>query len=442
MKLPFRQGIVKYAVNNDKIPNFLYTDKRENYVSLIATSSKVTITFADNDVDYLFDERETTSYAWGPFDRNVSYWMYWDLDLLTAKRTFGSTLLQPLISEEIPANPQNDQHWFNLSDNYLHTNTGYKKLNKNCMYVWDEQLSHWSHKIRLFAGTYLNSNIVASPLSSQVGVFDNCDAGYILYNDFDSPTKKARNDGTYKFLTSTSHFYDTKSLTTTISLDSIVNYGKASSNIQKYKLVKNDNVDNHISIASHDDLTLATAIGIIDVNLSKDDIGIIITKSYITNNDWNFEESPSSPIYLSVNGAFSTIPPLSGFIQQVGYIVSNNTVYIDTTYQIIYHDVITTTKSMPVTIDINSGKFYTSLTSNDEVDSSIFYNLYGNIYKQPIPNNIWTIAHNSHIQQFLVQVYDSRGFNIVPNNIRKVNDHIFEVEFSKKTQGTALVFLF
>jgi hypothetical protein len=317
MKLPFRQGIVLYTTNNDKVPNFLYTDKRENYVSLIASSSPVTITFADGNDNYLYDERETTKYAWGSFDKNIKYWMYWDLDLLTAKRTFGSTILEPLVSDSVPENPQNDQHWFNLADNYTISNGNYKKLYKNTMYVWDESLQHWSHKLRLFSGIYLNGNIDAYPLASQVGLTTQCIAGYILYDNSDSPTKAARDDGSYKFLTSESHFYDTKSLTTTISLDAITNYGKASENIEQYKLVKISS-DNSISIASHDDLTLSPAIGFVNEKILKDDVGIIITNSYIINESWSFTDAPSSPIYLVTNGNFSTTPPLSGFIQQIG----------------------------------------------------------------------------------------------------------------------------
>lgn len=446
MKLPFRQGIVKYTLNNDKIPTFLYTDRRDKYVSLIANINHVLITFAHNDTDYLYEETLTVNNAWGPFDRDIKYWMYWDLDVRTGKRTFGSTTLEPVVSDIIPENPDHNQHWFNLADNVIVTydNTlqrnNYRKLSKNSIYVWDDESNHWTQKIRLFAGTYKNSDIIASPLSSQVGIFENCYAGFILYDDTDTPTQQARIDGTYKFLTSESHFADSKSLTTTVSLEPVFHYGKASENIAKYSLISLDG-ENSFKKASSGDTTLSPAIGVIEHDVNSGDSCAIVTNTYIINDAWDFTDEPSTPLYLTVTG-FSTTPPLSGFIQQIGFVVSSNTVYIDTTYQIIYHDVIYTTKSMPVNIDIFSGKLYTSLIDSADSTSYITYDLYSTVYKQPIPNNTWTISHNSHLPNFLVQTYDGRGNYQVPDNIKRKSDNIIEVVFSKKTQGTALVFLF
>jgi hypothetical protein len=446
MKLPFRQGIVKYTLNNDKIPTFLYTDRRDKYVSLIANINHVLITFAHNDTDYLYEETLTTNNAWGPFDRDIKYWMYWDLDVRTGKRTFGSTKLEPIVSETIPETPEHDQHWFNLSDNVVVSfdnelnRNKYRKLSKNSIYVWDGENNHWTQKIRLFAGTYKNTDIVASSLSSQVGIFEQCHAGFILYDDTDSPTQQARVDGTYKFLTSESHFHDTKSLTTTVSLDQIFHYGTSSENISKYSLVSFDG-QNSFKTASSDDITLSPAIGIIENDVISGDICAIVTNTYVIDDSWNFTDEPSTPIYLASSG-FSTTPPLSGFIQQVGFVVSSNTVYIDTTYQIIYHDVIHTTKAMPVNIDIVTGKLYTSLIDSADSSSSISYDLYSTVYKQPVPNTTWTISHNSHLPNFLVQTYDDRNNYQVPDNIKRISAKIIEVTFSKKTSGTALVFLF
>jgi len=446
MKLPFRQGIVKYTLNNDKIPTFLYTDRRDKYVSLIANINHVLIAFAHNDTDYLFEETLTTNNAWGPFDRDVKYWMYWDLDVRTGKRTFGSTTLEPIVSDTIPESPEHNQHWFNLSDNViitydndLHRNN-YRKLSKNSVYIWDSENNHWSQKIRLFAGTYKNSDIVASSLSSQVGLFVPCSAGFIQYDDTDTPTQQARVDGTYKFLTSESHFVESKSLTTTVSLEPIFHYGTASENISKYSLVSVDG-QNSFKRASSADASLSPAIGIIENDITMGDKCVIVTNTYIINDSWNFTDEPSTPLYLTTNG-FSTTPPLAGFIQQIGFVVSTNTVYIDTTYQIIYHDVIQTTKAMPVNVDITTGKLYTSFIETSGSESSISYNLYSTVYKQPIPNTLWTISHTSNLPNFLVQTYDDRGNYIVPDNIKRKSGNIIEVVFSKRITGTALVFLF
>jgi hypothetical protein len=73
MKLPFRQGIVKYTVDNNKTPTFLYTDRRSNYISLSAKINNVLISFAHNDVNYLYEETTNITNAWGPFSNNIKY---------------------------------------------------------------------------------------------------------------------------------------------------------------------------------------------------------------------------------------------------------------------------------------------------------------------------------------------------------------------------------
>lgn len=444
MKLPFRQGIVKYTSTNDKVPTFLYNNRLDTYVTLIANTNNVLITFAHNDVDYLFEEKTSIDNAWGPFATNIKYWLFWDIDVKTGKRTFGSTTNEPLVSETIPENPSVDQHWFNLKDNYIITynNTtsknDYRKLSKNAMYVWED--AQWTQRIRVFAGTYYKGDITINSLSSQVGLYEQCHAGYILYDDNDTPTQQVRLDGTYKFLTTESHFYNSKTATTTVSLDPIVHYGKAAVALSKFDFVgiSGNNIFDKASSAA---TALLPAIGILEVNVPQNTNCVVVTNTNIENPAWNFTADPTTPVYLTPTGV-STIPPTAGLIQQVGYVINHNTIFVDISNPVIYHDVIQTNISEQIKVDLSNGKLYTTLVSSSDYTSSVSYDLYSTTYKQPIPNRLWTIVHNSHLPNFLVQVYDELGNYQIPSNITRKDNNTIEVLFTNRIQGTALVFLF
>lgn len=444
MRLPFRQGIVKYSSTNDKIPTFLYNNRLDTYVSLLAYTNNVLITVAHNDVDYLLEETDDVKNAWGPFSINTKYWLYWDIDVKTGQRTFGSTTEEPIVSSTIPENATTDQHWFNLDDNYIVTYNNvlstneYRKLSKNGMYVWDG--TQWSQKIRLFAGTYENGYIKCKSLASQVGLSQSCNAGFILYDDNNSPTQQARLDGTYKFLTSEAPFNDSKLLTTTVSLGTNINYGIATVDMPKYSLVAL-NGNNTFEIASSADNKLLPAIGILETDVLENESCAVVTNTNIENPLWDFSEPASTPLYLTSTG-FSSTPPTSGLIQQIGYVVSPTTIYVDISNPVIFHDVIESNDSDQINIDLSDGKLYTTLVKSPEYTSSVSYDLYSTTYKQPIPNRKWTIIHNSHLPNFLVQVYDELGNYQIPSNITRKDNNTIEVLFTNRIQGTALVFLF
>ena len=441
MRLPFRQGIVKYSSNNDKIPTFLYFNKWDEYIKLIVDNNNLLITFAHNDVDYLLEETVNVDKTWGPFTDNKKYWLYWDIDVKTAKRTFGYTTQEPINSFDIPENASEDQHWFNLKDNYIITydselqQNSYKKISKNGMYVWDG--GYWIPKIRVFAGTFYNGEIKHSSLWSQVGLHENCDAGFILYDDSDTPTQQARVDGTYKFLTTVSPFTDTKVVTTTVSLSPIVHYGKASVPLLKNDLVSLSDNGDFIKASSY----LLPAIGFVKENVAQNQICMVVNKTNIEDSSWNFQAEPSSPIYLSPTG-ISTTPPEMGVIQKIGYVVSPTNIFVDISNPLVYYDGVETNQSEQVKLDVYDGRLYTTLVNSTESTCFVTYNLYSLTYKQPIPNTRWTIIHNSHLLKFLVQIYDELGNCITPSNITRIDDKTIEVVLPNRTSGTALVFLF
>jgi len=95
MKIPFRQGIVRYEP-----PLF---NVNPTTVDLVAAPNTPTIiTFADRTQDYLWFEMNSIPDAWSIIPGGVDQWLYWDIDLGTGQRTFGSTLLRPLYGNRAP----------------------------------------------------------------------------------------------------------------------------------------------------------------------------------------------------------------------------------------------------------------------------------------------------------------------------------------------------
>ena len=424
MILDFRQGIVRYAVDNKKLPTFLYTDKNTQYVSVNAQHSKALLTFAHEDVDYLYEEGTDTKNAFGPFDNNTKYWLYLDLNTLTGLRTFGSTKLEPVVSEVEPDKIK-DLHWFNTIN--------------NTMYCYDGLV--WIQKLRVFVSTYYNHNVSILEHGTQVDNHNTCNAGYILYDDADSPSKRASADGSYKFLTTSSHFAASKSVTTTVSLEPIIHIAQASINIPKYKIITYSG-DNLITPASYDDPDQKSAIGVVEYDVNTGEKCYFSTSTYLTNSAWNFTAPPSSSIYLGLNGNITTTIPPNGFIQKIGFVVSSNTVYIDTTYQIIYYDEFKSVQPVAVGLNLATGTINTESEISNNNTSTIKFNVYGSSYKQSVPNDVWVLKHHHILQNFLVQTYDEYGYIMYPDNIIKFNDTTVEVSFTKRVAGTAQLFLF
>ena len=92
MRLNFRQGIVSHQPGG-----FLNQPTINGDVDLLANNRAVTLTVADRATNYTFSDDNTVTGAWsGTFAPATDYWLYWDFDLLTFARTFGSTTIEPV----------------------------------------------------------------------------------------------------------------------------------------------------------------------------------------------------------------------------------------------------------------------------------------------------------------------------------------------------------
>lgn len=115
MKIPFRQGILRYQQDNNGNQTFLQKAAIGNAINLIANTDPTLVTIAQRKNNYLIEERKTVLNAWTNFIAGTDYWLFIDIDMVTGVRTFGSTLLEPKAGPIAPTAPTVDQHWFDTN---------------------------------------------------------------------------------------------------------------------------------------------------------------------------------------------------------------------------------------------------------------------------------------------------------------------------------------
>lgn len=439
MKVNYRQGIVTSHTDANGVPAFLSRDIVPNYISLYINAKSTIITFAHEQSNYLYEEANTVEQAWGPFVSPLRpcYWLYWDIDVDTGMRTFGQTSLAPIVSPTRPLRMDVDQHWFNTSNGTMYISDGYS----------------WLEKIRVFAGTFTGNTLTPFNFESQVGFTDSVFAGFILFDDNDLPLVRSNNR---KFLTTESQFYTTKSNIGTVSFDTVIFHAGAIENIPAYSVVSYYD-DNNISIASSNDIETKAAVGLIRNEVYRTEVTSVVTNGYITNIDWNFVEPPATPLYLGIHGSIQTQPPQTGFIQKIGTIVSRDTILIDIDPQIIFNDGSPHDSYSPVSIDLISGKLYTSkIVATTPPDTGSTGGTGPGVIPTPEPNVTkviglsctqlkekmrWTINHNLGSTNIFVQVYDDVGDYVIPNSVTIVDPNTIDLFFAAPIAGTAQLLL-
>ncbi|PPD53661.1 MAG: hypothetical protein CTY12_04655 [Methylotenera sp.] len=103
MRIDFQQGIITYPTSTGQQ---VFLAKTGSFVSLQTANGRTDVTFAHGSENYLHTEASDVINAWGPLLPNTDYWLYWDINMLTAVRTFGTTQLQPIFSSGISAGKQ------------------------------------------------------------------------------------------------------------------------------------------------------------------------------------------------------------------------------------------------------------------------------------------------------------------------------------------------
>ncbi len=314
MRIPFRHGLVRYQTDNanpNPNPTFLQPVNGGSFITLVVSPDPTILTFSHGDSDYLFEERVTVHKAWGEFESGKDYWLYWDIDLKTGERTFGSTELEPIVAPTAPSG-LDDQHWYDKRSNSM-------KVFHRGRFV---------ERLRVFAAKYSAGTVLEHyNLGTQVVNNTTCYAGTILFNDVGKPIHHVNGKRKSRFVTTESNFTTHASDSTSIRLEADVEFISAVDNIAAFQLVSYHGTD-QVGHASNTD-TVRTIIGMIREDLFVGEIGTFISTGYVRNPNWNWAEDAGTRLFCDGTGQVTTQIPQSGSLQEVGKIVSPTTILLD-----------------------------------------------------------------------------------------------------------------
>lgn len=318
MKLSFRHGIVQYQTSGNT-PTFLQVINSGQNISLITNNKPTIITISHKTTDYLFQERTNISNAWGPFTGSMDKWLYWDIDLVTGVRTFGSTDIQPITSATQPISPVQDTHWYDTTEKVMKVRQG----------------TIWVEKLRVFSAKYQNSSILQPyPIGSQVGLLTPTFAGFILFDDEEKPIKRFNKGRKSEFI-HTESILSSQAQGGFVSfvIQSLLNIVEAYETITEFSLISL--IGEKIRLADHNDEN-KIAVGLVVENVNIGQFTNYLTKGFITNENWNFTQVSGTPLFCGINGEIVINPPQFGFLQKIGHIINNRTIFLNIEQPIYY----------------------------------------------------------------------------------------------------------
>lgn len=310
MKLPFRQGIVSYQTNSNG--DMLFLSVGTTGINLNIAPTVTVIAFAQGTADYLYTESKSINNAWtGPFIANTSYYLYWDINLTTGIRTFGSTLLAPITSLTAPT-MVSGQHWFDLTTNTMKVSTG----------------SIWQPVVRVFAAKY----VVGSTLTSmsqlgsttvfsgtQVGLNISVTAGYLLFDANGNPLTTS--NGT--FYTSQDGFITGIPTAALIIPEAIQQNLTAASAVPAYSVVYFSDFG-EFQLATPYSNQNGKPVGIIEQDAYTASTARVITIGNLTNTKWNWT-TVGSLVYIANDGTVTDTPP-NNDQRPLGNVIDRNTI--------------------------------------------------------------------------------------------------------------------
>lgn len=306
MIIKFRQGIVSYPTTGG-VQQFLV--QSGNYLSLNATNGVIDVAFAHRSSDYLHTESVSVPNAWGPIPAPAvasDIWLYWDLNTLTAVRTFGFTTLQPISQSTSPLAPVVDQHWYDTS--------------KSIMFVWTG--SRWQEKIRVFAAAYNTTSRAFTSVSifsdqqkfngTQIGVQDgypvlnpqqvSIPAGRIIVDNASRPILNQTNE----FFTTEDDFFINGSPINTIRMEANILTAIPVEPVGAYQVVTFTNFGK-VKLAEYADVQ-DNAIAIAVQSVASGDVGSFVVQGIITNPLWNWP-AVGAELWVSTAGLLVTDDP-------------------------------------------------------------------------------------------------------------------------------------
>lgn len=313
MLINFRQGIVQ------ALQSPLFITASGSDVNLSASNSNpVVITFAQGDDDYLFQETNNVTPAWSGLPLSGTVYLYWDLDLKTAIRTFGYTVLAPVVGPNPPPSPANGQMWYNTisySQNVYNFGT-------------------WNPKLRVFAGSFTNGTITGTyphTVGTQIGNVTPVRAGHILYDENNNPIKKYQTFNLGQFIHTESVLASQFSKIQNYRLETTIDTAIASGNIAQWQAVCYVAPDT-IGIATSNTVlppygSGTPAIGVAPQDMANATVQNFLQEGYISDPTFNFSPVGAN-VFINTSGYLTTTPPNGGTLQVMGYVVDAQTLFI------------------------------------------------------------------------------------------------------------------
>lgn len=308
MKVPFRQGIVSYQTDATGSAQFLVSTSAG--VTLYVSPTPTVIAFAHGTANYLFTESRTIDNAWVGNFANKDSWLYWDLNLKTGVRTFGSTSVVPVYGSTAPKNPVMGQHWFDTIN--------------TTMFEW---VGAWNPVVRVFAAKYKAGatfeSLSTAPTKmaysgTQVSIQKSVNAGAIMFDNGGNPLKSSNGH----FYTTADGFVTGVATAAAVKIESILVEGVAGEAIPAYSVVQFSDF-NTIRLANQ--YSAATkVVGLVSVDAFTGMDVQVATNGIIVNPAWAWT-AVNKLLYVNQTGTIVDAPVIA---QQapIGIVVNPTTI--------------------------------------------------------------------------------------------------------------------
>ncbi len=319
MLIPFQQGIVQYGTLNG-IQQFLVLNGTN--ITLNVTSVPVIVTLSQLDANYLINETVSVPNAWSVTSVNTPSWLYWDINTVTGKRTFGVTYVEPVIAPIAPSNPSDTQMWFNTSN--------------NTMNVFSASANQWSIVIRAFAAQLLDGQFYSVSIGlpnlpyagTQAGLNNQITAGEIVFDENGAAVLRSNKT----FFTTVTAFFTEDNVITSGSLQTNKLIITATQNIPAGYIVA-ILPNNNARLASYNDIG-NEILAISNEVILQGNVGQVTLNGIISNQEWSWENSNTgNPLWINGSGELVTTNPhvlnALNYMQNavpIGAIYDNNTI--------------------------------------------------------------------------------------------------------------------
>lgn len=353
MLLNFRQGIASYSA----LPQYIQLNS-DGSVSLNTSAKPIVLSFAHGGTNYLYTETTSINNAWNGFipiavsptltptitlsssptptvtptitpsvassftptmtpsqtPPSTQYWLYWDIDLITAKRGFGVTTNAPLFGNNFPDIPKLDQHFFSIPNMK--------------MYYWNGMA--WVESIRVFAGSIINGKLNTISLGTQVNINTPVNVGEILFDVNKNPVKRYTSSG-YEFLTTVDTIPPENDNLVNIKVNGLDINGISNSYIPKYYCVLAAGTDSNGTVsvvkASYFNNNYG-AFALTSANMLPGQTKQLITNGFVQDPEFEWNAPTFTPLFVGGDGELTLIPNNEFSIQKVGYVVNPTTIFI------------------------------------------------------------------------------------------------------------------